>query len=1271
MKHVLVCISLLVSLLLACSGQMSGQVLTSGSFVELPAEDFAITDKGLPAFTAQIKLGAGRHDGVSIKIEYPEFRPLTKEEVRTLKSYVSEVPDTIVPRCEVGYSRKVGYADISFCPIVRKEGNYLRLVSCKLTLSTGPVGQKLQTTDARDAKGRWKNSSVLAEGRWVKIRVGQEGIYKLTQEQLSEMGFSDPSKVKVYGYGGRIQEEAWTFSGDRSVPDDLCELACFRQNGTIYFFAEGTVRWTWDNSLRQWRHENQPYSRYSCYFLTEDGGAPNPWTVERAELPAGSQTVSTVKHYAVVDEDAEAFYEGGREMYDEYDFSTGNTRTYRLSLPGLAEASRAMVNVGFAAASPNNTVTVQINVNGAALGNMSIRSYAKDESAYESRSTFSTDDIAETNEFRFVTSYGISARLNYIRVTYDRQLDARNYGLPFTANHSGGAVLQLANATRGTHVWRIATATQGAMEFEGDLAGQVLNVPVADASQRYVVFDEAGDYPSPEYVGEIENQNLHADGPQDLIIIIPASGKLTEQAERLAEIHSNADGLRVRIVRADQLYNEFSSGTPDASAYRRYVKMLYDRAERTEDMPKFLLLFGDCVWDNRMLTSDWRNSSPDDYLLAFEVNDQANQTYLSGFAIGALNSYVTDDFYGWLDDSEGGNYSRAKLDLAIGRLPCSDPGMARVIVDKIIDYHENKIVGAWKNQVYMLADDVNNNLHMRDAEDVVESIVSATGDKVQLSKVYWDAYPIAHSATGNTYPQVTRQLQDHMAHGAIMFNYMGHGSPTQVSTSRLLVADDFSSPAGGRLPLWVLASCEITPYDRQEADIGRNALYNPTGGAIAVVCASRSVYSNYNRSLNQAFSRHVFEEDAAGCLNSMGEALRLAKVEMVDNAQDVTMNKLKYVLLGDPALSLRFPTADVVLDSINGVAITGSTLQQLEAGSVAKFSGYVADINGRPDTEFTGTVTGTVLDRLETITCRNNSGSASSPMVYQDRTKQLYEGSDSVRQGRFSFFMPVPRDISYTEDRGRISLYAVNNEHTREAHGICENIYFNGTYQGAAQDTLGPKVFLYLNTPDFPNGGIVSSDPVFMAEIQDDSGINASSVSIGHDMELTVDGNTADMQVLNDYFAYDFGSYSSGLVTYPMETLTEGKHTLSFRVWDVNNNSTTSTLDFYVGTYDTSKTFTVHATENPAIAQTSFVVVLDEEHPDCNYSVDVYNLSGAKVWSYEGNLSSASRYGICHWNLKGNGYAPLPSGVYFYRAKAQSESLDYETEAQKLILLNQ
>lgn len=1270
MKHILFRISLFISVLLAGHGPLAAQTLPAGGFVDLPTEDFPITGEGLPVFSTQIKLGTGSYAGGRVRIEYPEYRPLTKAEIRVIAAHALEVPDTIVPRLDVGYSRKVAYADVSFCPIVRKQGIWLRLVSCKLTYAFTPAMSASSESVAQAAAERWKKASVLAEGRWVKIRVEQEGIYCLSPEQLSDMGFADPSKVRVYGYGGRIQEEAWTFSGDRSVPDDLCQVACYRNGGSIYFFAEGTVRWTWDSSLRQWRHENQPYSRYSYYFLTESNEAPDPWTVVRADAPTGTEAVSVVRHYAVLDDDAAAFYEGGREMYDDYDFSTGNTRTYRLTLPGYVEASRAMVNVGFAAASPSGSVTVQVNLNGTTLGNMSIRRYESDESAYESRSTFSTDKVSESNDFQFTTTSGIAARLNYVRVTYDRQLDAQDVGLPFTANASGAVMLQLANATRQTHLWRIATATAGVVEMEGSLEGQVLSVPVDDASQRYVVFDEGASYPSPEYVGEVESQNLHADGPQDMIIIIPASGKLAEQAERLAEMHRDADGLRVRIVRADQLYNEFSSGTPDASAYRRYAKMLYDRAERTEDMPKYLLLFGDCAWDNRMLTPSWDNASPDDYLLAFEVNDQANQTYLTGFAIGALNSYVTDDFYGWLDDSEGGDYSRAKLDLAIGRLPCSDPDMARVMVDKIIDYHKNKIVGAWKNQVYMLADDVNNNLHMRDAEDVVESIVSATGDKVQLGKVYWDAYPIKRSATGNTYPQVSKMLRDHMSHGAIMFNYMGHGSPTQVSTSRLLVADDFSSGADGRLPLWVLASCEITPYDRQEADIGRNALYNPTGGAIAVVCASRSVYSNYNRSLNQTFSRYVFTQDAGGSLNTMGEALRLAKVAMVDNAQDVTMNKLKYVLLGDPALALRFPTAEVVLDSINGVAISGSTLQQLEAGAVAKFSGYVADANGRADTDFFGTVTATVMDRLETIICRNNSGSASSPMVYTDRTKQLYEGSDSVRQGRFSLYMPVPRDISYTEDRGRISLYAVNNEHTQEAHGICENVYFNGTYAGATQDTLGPEVFLYLNTPDFPNGGVVSSNPVFMAKIQDDSGINASSVSLGHDMELTIDGNTSEMQVLNDYFAYDFGSYSSGLVTYPLDGLADGRHTLSFRVWDVNNNSTATTLDFYVGAYDTDQTFTVHATENPASTQTAFVVVLDEVHADCQYTVDVYSVSGTKVWSYEGKIPSASRYGICDWNLRGNGNAPLPSGIYFYRAKARSESQVYETDAQKLILLN-
>lgn len=1247
-----------------------GQGVLTQQFVDLPAADYPVTSEGLPTYAAQFAVNLPSQSTAKVRLEFPEYIPLTPAEQKLIETAGWGVAAAPVPNYYTSYSRRQGYVDVTFCPIVYRDGQWLRLTSVKLVIEAEGTSRVLSSsTQSELSDARWKSSSVLASGRWVKIRVTDEGIYRLSAEQLSAMGFNDITRVKVYGYGGRIQKEAWTFTGNQMVPDDLCEVACYRENTSLYFFAEGTVRWTWNATRGEWKHENQPYSNYSYYFLTEEGETPTTWKVEAPQVTTPA-VISQVKHYAVIDNDAEAYYEGGREMYDSYDFANGNVHQFRLSLIHPVPDSQADINVAMVSSSASSTNRVQIELNDELLGTMSMRAYTKDESGYEGRSNFTANNIAEDNDFQFTTTSGISARLNYIRVTYDRVLDAGDTGIPFSANQNGAAVFELQNATEATHVWRIADGLHETTEMTGSLEGTILSVPVEDASARYVVFTEGADYPSPDYVGEVENQNLHADTTLDMVIIVPASGILDNAAERLATLHQEKDGLRVKVVHADLLYNEFSSGTPDASAYRRYLKMLYDRAEDENDMPKYLLLFGDCAWDNRMLTTGWRNYDTQNFLLAFEVNNLANQDNISGFAIGALTSYVTDDFYGWLDDNEGESYTRAKLDLAIGRIPCNEAEQAEQIVDKIVRYRNNEVVGAWKNRAYMLADDVNDNLHMEDAETVVGNISQATSDDVLLHKVYWDAYPIEHSATGNTYPSVTRMLQDDMSHGAIMFNYMGHGSPEQVSTSRLLVASDFSQSSDGRLPLWVLASCEISPYDRQLMDIGRTAMYNPDGGAVAVVCASRSVYSNYNRSLNSSFSKYVFTTDANGNTLAMGEALRRTKVELVENSLDATMNKLKYVLLGDPAIALSFPTRTVRIDSINGLALSENTTIQLEAGAVARFSGYVLDDNGNADGDFWGTVTGTVFDRLETITCKNNSGTASTPMVYQDRTKQLFEGTDSIRAGRFELYMPVPRDISYTDDAGLISLYAVNSDHSQEAHGTCEQFYLNGTYQGAVPDTLGPHIYMYLNTPDFPNGGIVSASPVFMAQIEDDSGINASGVSIGHDMELTIDGNTASQIVLNDYFTYDFGSYSSGMVTYPLDGLTDGKHTLTFRVWDVNNNSSNATLDFYVGNYNEEDIFSVHATQNPVRSQTSFVLTLTAEHADATYQLEIYDIAGRKIWSDEGTMSSSSRYSICSWSANDSAGAPLPSGIYFYKAKIQASDLKYETDGQKLILLN-
>ena len=430
--------------------------------------------------------------------------------------------------------------------------------------------------------------------------------------------------------------------------------------------------------------------------------------------------------------------------------------------------------------------------------------------------------------------------------------------------------------------------------------------------------------PVPEYVYAITNQDHHADPQADMVIIIPTSQKLLAQARRLKQLHENADGMRVNIVPADELYNEFSSGTPDASAYRRYLKMLYDRATTAADQPKYLVLFGSCMWDNRLLTSECRQMKADDYLLAYESEESFDKRL----------SYVDDSFYGMLDDGEGLRPLYVdKVDVAVGRFPVTTAADAKTMVDKIESYMKNAGGAAWLNEIMFMGDDGDYNIHMTDANLVAEK-VSAAHPQYVVKKVMWDAYQMQSGATGNTYPEVTNVIKKQQQQGALIMDYAGHGSEILISHEKVLGISDFAAFSNKNMPLWVTASCDIMPFDNGEETIGETALLNDKGGTMAFYGTSRTVYASHNTTLNSAFMKHVLTYEADGKPIALGEAVRRAKNDM--NGQTVAENSLHYSLLGDPALRLHLPTAQIVIDSINGVDITkaGATVA-MKAGSLA------------------------------------------------------------------------------------------------------------------------------------------------------------------------------------------------------------------------------------------------------------------------------------------------------------------------------------------------
>lgn len=1240
-------------------------------YINLSATDFPVSDS-LPHYYMSINLGKRNAPSTyKVQIVFPEYKELNADETRILKKsgkVTSETPQLLQ---SYGISRKNLMIDVDIVPFVKRHGKYYRLQSFRLdTLQNGVSLSNLSMSKSfvkpayasSLTSNRYASHSVLSSGTWVKIRVAEQGIYQLTTAQLAAAGFKDPTKVKLYGYGGLMQDSIFDFTSANRLIDDLEEVPLYRRNGSVLFYAEGTQTIIRQAATGKYgkilRHINNPYSAYSYYFLTE-GDSPLNWnTLADTTSTTVADEIDAVPSCYIIENDAYSWFNGGRQFYDSYDFANGNSKSYKATLTDFKEPDTNDNIVISMSSNSRSGCSFSFTLNGSLISTNSLPilngSYTSAvERAFNIYGTPTAD-----NTITLKTTAAQSARLNFIRVPYLRLLNGQNtpFIFPSISNNGTPAKYIVRNATSNTRLWRIGRAGDPIAEMTGKLSGTDYEVILPEDARRYVTVDIAKTYSSPEIIGTIANQDLHADSASDLVIIIPTNGKFMEQAQRLADYHKKKEGLRTRIVRADQLYNEFGSGTPDATAYRRYLKMLYDRAATDADMPRYLILFGDCVWDNRMVTSTWKGKNPDDYLLAYE----------SDYSLGELDCYVTDDYYGLLDDGEGANIEREKIDLGIGRLTAGSVDEAKILVDKAIDYSENGVVGNWKNTICMMADDGDGNLHMSDAETVLRDVSSLISD-FKIKKIYWDSYDRVTTATGNSYPKASEDIKSIMSSGALIMNYTGHGAPTQVAHEKVLLTADFNNTST-RMPLWILASCELDPYDDPTYDnIGRTSVLNTKGGCVSFICASRTVYSDRNNYLNRALMKNLLTVNADGSAMTMGEAMLNTKISLVQTGLDRTDNRLKYVLLGDPVLTLKYPTVKVIVDSLNGTAINNSSTI-IKAGSIARFSGHLA-YNGAMLNDFTGTINATMFDQQQTITCKNNDGSASSPYQYKEWNKILFDGTDSIKSGKFSVTIPVPLDISYSENSCRALFYAVNNAKSMEAHGTFENFVLNGTSDAIGQDTIGPKISLYFDSPDFKDGGHISQIALFNASVSDESGINSTGNGVGHDLELCIDGKESTTYNLNSYFTYNFGSYTSGTISYQLSDLEEGNHSLTFRAWDLQNNSTTVGFNFVVEKA-TKPSLKVYTDKNPARTSVNFSLSSSGYAGDVSATIEIYDVFGRKIWTKSGSVTSPGMSSIT-WDLTTSGGVPVSKGLYFYRATSTSGGGKSESATKKIIVVGQ
>ena len=1221
-------------------------------------------DSVMPHVTQTIDLGVNwQQYTYRVNIDYPEYEPVTKKEQAILKSIKATPSDTLRYQWQIGISRKHGIGEVAIYPLIQKDGKWMKLTSFSLNVTPQSKTGRQEKRSAQETKARYAAHSVLKEGKWVKIRVSEEGIYQLTPSLLKQMGFNDISRVKLYGYGGRVQNMVITYSGKDADTDDLEEVPTLRRADGLVFYANGTLRWSnWAYSSQAKRYvstrEINPYSSYSYYFVTE---GDNPQSIEEEPAIGNSTTaIATYPERILIENDAYSWYTSGRHLFDSYNFANGNSKNYTLPTPDREAGKTAWLTFRMSAAASSAT-TISSAFNATSLKSFTIGATGQYDHAITRDGLYSIDNLKDgENTLNIKTTSGHNARLDYICLNYDRKLQLNGNFLVFSHYLTGTHTMTLTGADASTKIWRIGQAGDPIKQIPASLSGNTLTFNVVDPTRRFVAVNTSATYPTPEIDGRVPNQDLHADSTADMVIIIPGSGKLEEQANRLAEYHRQADNLRVRIVKANQLYNEFSSGTPDIGAYRRYMKMLYDQAENENDLPRYLLMFGSSLWDNRMKTAQTKGQNPNDYLLCYETENSVNEVY----------SYVVDDVLGLLDDGEGRNIFTEKIDLGIGRFPVTNATDAQTLVDKSIAYMKNIEVGAWKNTIYMLADDGDYNGHMKDADAVYKNII-ADNPAMLVKRVYWDAYPRVTTATGNSYPEVTELLKNAMKKGALVMNYSGHGAPYTISHEQVLKLTDFKEFNSARIPMWITASCELTPFDMPEENIGETSMLNKNGAAIAFYSATRAVYADENRILNDKYMHYLLGKDKNGRRYTIGDAARLAKTALVDinsNVLDTTSNKLKYVLMGDPALTLKKPTEKVIIDEINGQKTSSGNKPQLKAGSIARIKGHIESAGGRLN-DYKGIVSLLLQDSKDTVVCKNNTGDSKTQYTLYERNKTLYEGSDSIRNGIFETTIPIPLDINYSNQSGRLNLYAVNTDKTIEANGFTEDFTVGGSEDIAQKDSIGPAMFVYLNNPDFKDGETVNETPYFYAILSDSDGINTTGTGVGHDLQLVIDHK--DTYILNSYYENDFGSYTQGTVTFHLPELEAGKHHLFFRAWDLKNNSSSTILDFNVEVGLRPQLLDVRTSRNPASAQTTFIISYDRPETETQFNIEVYDAFGRLWWTHNETSSTANGYHTIDWNLTSNSGAALPSGLYLYKVNISCNGSKETTKTKKLVIRKQ
>ncbi|HLN53262.1 MAG TPA: type IX secretion system sortase PorU [Lentimicrobium sp.] len=1212
----------------------------------------------LPQYIANIQLEKGTNH-VEVMLDNIKYIPLTIEESNIMKDI--SVPSSPETKVNLMFDRGIPVANVSVKPygIDPVTGLPAKLDYFEITLKS----LVNKTQDTIQPSHRYPAHSRMSYGDWFRMWITQPGIYRITYEQLQAMGMNmsniHPDNITMYGRGGRPMNE---IAGNTPY-EDMTEISIrvisanpdvFKPGDYVLFYAEGPITWKYNTVTGNIDHFTHPWTDAIAYFITV-----SPYKAKRIPIVdpitvSANGNSNAYTAIALYEKEEINLIKSGRKWFsDKLDNYTRSITLPEFNFPDLIMSDSVNMRFGIAGRATQQ-MTFNFNVNNklvntstiAKLINQNGNDYAYDLIGTESFSV-------NSNKLKVVLQFlpPNNSALGWLDfVALNVRSTIRFHGPQFSfrdPNTVGEGKVINFNIESSQDNLKLWDVTNQAYVHEIPM-NRIDNGYTFRAHtpwlREFVAFDGTS-YLTPDFEGKVPNQDLHAIGNYDMIIITPPF--LNEQAKRVAELHKIKGDVTTKVVSLPQIYNEFSSGNTDITAIRDFMKMLYDRG-RDYGYPKYLMLFGGSSYDTKDRILNNSNPIP---------------TYQSYNSVKPTASYLSDDFYGLLDDNEGGGESiTGLLDIGIGRIPVRTIEQAEEVVDKIEAYlmNDSLIHGDWRNNLLIIADDEDNNTHFTQAEKLCDRIAEHY-PIFNVDKIYFDAYKQNNTPGGGRFPDAQRALNSHIEKGVLLTNYIGHGGELGWADERVLeIADIEAWNNFNQMGLFFTATCEFSRFDDpQHTSAGELVFLNPSGGAMAMITTTRLAYSSTNEALNYSFIDTVISKN--GGIARLGDIIKYTK-----NEHQPSANLRHLTLFGDPSIPMPLPKYNVITTSIIDPA-TLQAVDTLSANSKVVINGEVHDLGGQLIDNFNGEVSVTVYDKISTYrTLGQDLGSVKAN--FQVQNNKVYQGKAKVLNGIFSITFPVPRDIDYNYGHGKISYYATDGH--RDANGYFEDFIIGGSKPNNETDETGPEISLWINDTSFIEGGLTGENPKLLVRLYDESGINTLSSGVGHDLTATLDNNSYNSVLLNDFYIADQDTYKSGSAAYKFFGLEDGEHIITVKAWDVYNNSSEKSISFKVKHDIRLDIDDVTAYPNPSKGKVWFRFKHNLFDAILNIEIEIYNSTGELVRVLTPGKITANGYIVDEvvWDGLSSDGTLLRNGLYIARVKVLDRNNNSSAHSVKILM---